>query len=150
MVRSLQNKIYLVKRFFGIKIDPSKDLEENLDNFRKLNLDLENFKQKFADERKEVILLSSPPESFKEVRNAIEYARDTLTSDILVNSIRSKVLEFKIERKVGVSGESFKRNLISLGQFDRFGYAIKLEGGTLEVVKGSMVVLKEEMKEGLY
>ena len=38
MVKSLPNKIYLLKRFFGFKMDPIEDLEENLDDFKKISL----------------------------------------------------------------------------------------------------------------
>ena len=35
-----------------------------------------------------------------------------------------------------------KRNLISLGMLDKMGFVIKLESGTLKVLKGFMVVVK--------
>ncbi|KAH9670612.1 hypothetical protein KPL70_017043 [Citrus sinensis] len=43
-----------------------------------------------------------------------------------------------------------KRNLISLGMLDKIGCLVKLEPGTLKVLKGSMVVMKRNMSNGLY
>jgi len=43
-----------------------------------------------------------------------------------------------------------KRNLISLGEFDKKGYVFKGEKGILNVVKDSMVVMRGIMENGLY
>jgi len=43
-----------------------------------------------------------------------------------------------------------KRNLISLGEFDRRGYVFRGEKGILNVVKDSMIVMREIMKNDLY
>ncbi|KAL5581222.1 hypothetical protein UlMin_013664 [Ulmus minor] len=79
LVRSLPNKIYLLEQFFGFKMDHTKTLEQNLDCFNKLVLDLGNSGKKFDDEDIAVLLLNSLPESFNDVRTAIKYGRDTLT-----------------------------------------------------------------------
>lgn len=43
-----------------------------------------------------------------------------------------------------------KRNLISLGMLDAHGYGYKAEGGVLKVTKGSLVVMKGRLENGLY
>ncbi|KAH9671115.1 hypothetical protein KPL70_017228 [Citrus sinensis] len=43
-----------------------------------------------------------------------------------------------------------KRNLISLGMLDKMGCLVKLESGTLKVMKGSMVLMKGSLSNGLY
>lgn len=43
-----------------------------------------------------------------------------------------------------------KRNLISLGEFDKRGYVFKGEKGILNVIKDSMVVMRGIMENGLY
>ncbi|KAA0067462.1 Retrovirus-related Pol polyprotein from transposon TNT 1-94 [Cucumis melo var. makuwa] len=42
LTKSLQNKLYLKEKFFGYKMDQSKSLEENLDEFQKIIVDLNN------------------------------------------------------------------------------------------------------------
>ncbi|KAA0035013.1 Cc-nbs-lrr resistance protein [Cucumis melo var. makuwa] len=45
LTKSLPNNLYLKEKFFGYKIDQSKDLEENLDEFQKIVVDLNNIGQ---------------------------------------------------------------------------------------------------------
>ncbi|KAL5576485.1 hypothetical protein UlMin_018184 [Ulmus minor] len=78
LVKSLPNKIYLLEQFFGFKMDTSKTVDQNLDNFNKILLDLGNSGKKFEDEDVSVILLNSLPNSFDEVKTAIKYGRDTI------------------------------------------------------------------------
>lgn len=44
------------------------------------------------------MLLNVIPETYKEVKAVIKYGRDTLIPDIVINSLRSKELEFKTEK----------------------------------------------------
>ena len=44
----------------------------------------------------------------------------------------------------------FKGNLISLGVLDSMGCTIKIENGTLKILKGAMIVMKGLRKNGLY
>ena len=43
-----------------------------------------------------------------------------------------------------------KRNLISLGTLDSIGLSYKASSGSLSVMKGSLIVMKGEKKNGLY
>lgn len=43
-----------------------------------------------------------------------------------------------------------KRNLISLGMLDKSGYTFKSEPNSLRVARGSLTVMKETIKNGLY
>ncbi|KAL5574149.1 hypothetical protein UlMin_023746 [Ulmus minor] len=88
LVKSLPNKIYLLEQVFGFKMDTSKTIVQNLDNFNKILLDLGNSRKKFEDEDVSVILLNSLPDSFDEFRTSISYGRDTLSTSIVINVIR--------------------------------------------------------------
>ncbi|MDV3183834.1 MAG: hypothetical protein Q8847_02655 [Sweet potato little leaf phytoplasma] len=61
LTRSLTNKLYLKEKFFGYKMDVSKDLEHNLDEYNRITLDLNNIGEKISDENKAIILLNSLP-----------------------------------------------------------------------------------------
>ena len=98
MVSSLPNKIYWLENFYGFRMDSSKTLEQNLDMLNKLQLDLSNTGNKFDDEDVAVILLNSLPESFDDVKTAIKYGRDTLTSSIVINVIKSRDFETRIKK----------------------------------------------------
>lgn len=52
-------------------MDSSKDLEQNLDEFNRINLDLSNIGEKISDENKAIILLNSLLDHYNEVRTAL-------------------------------------------------------------------------------
>ncbi|KAL2471752.1 Retrovirus-related Pol polyprotein from transposon TNT 1-94 [Abeliophyllum distichum] len=54
---------------------------------------------------KAIILLNAIPDSFKEVKNAIKYGRETLTPDIVIDSLKSKKRELKFEKNERKKGE---------------------------------------------
>ena len=66
-------------------------------------------------------------------------------------TIKLKMLDGTIRELTNVRHiPDLKRNLISLGMLDRMGCVIKLESGTLKVIKGSMVLMKGNLDNGLY
>lgn len=54
-------------------MDVSRDLEQSLDDFNKIVLDLSNIEETMSDENKATVLLNSLPGSFSEVKTAIKY-----------------------------------------------------------------------------
>ncbi|KAL5541933.1 hypothetical protein UlMin_009643 [Ulmus minor] len=129
-------------------MDTSKTVDQNLDNFNKLVLDLRNSGKKFEDKDVSVILLNSLLDSFNEVRTAIKYGKDSLTTSIVINAIKSKDFEAQIKKDkfMGLgSGESYysrgrspyKRNH-SKGKFHSKGRSnikIKMFDGVVRTLK---------------
>ena len=71
-------------------MDSAKNLEENLDDFKKITVALAKIDEKISEENQAIILLNSLPESFKDIKVAIKYGRDSLTlEDVIRNSIVS-------------------------------------------------------------
>lgn len=97
--------MYLLEIFFDFKIDHLKDLDDNLDIFNKLVQDIVNCDEKVSDTYKAIVLLNSMPDSYREFKNAIKYGRDTSTSEIVIDSLRSKEIEIKVEKENKRSGE---------------------------------------------
>ncbi|TXG65881.1 hypothetical protein EZV62_007156 [Acer yangbiense] len=60
-------------------------------------------KEKLSDKNKEIILLNSLPDSFKDVKAAIKYGRSSLSLEECISALKSKHLELKIEKKDHVS-----------------------------------------------
>ncbi|TXG66196.1 hypothetical protein EZV62_007471 [Acer yangbiense] len=96
-------EIYLKERLFSFKMDPSKGLGQNLDEFKKMTTELANAgeNEKLSDENEAIILLNSLPNSFKDVKAAIKYGRSSLILEECLSTLKSKDLELKIERKDG-------------------------------------------------
>ena len=100
-VKSLTNKIYLKERLFGYRMNTSKPLDHNLDEFLKMTIELANSREneELSYENKAIIILNSLPDSFKEVKTAIKYGRTSITLEEVIAPLRSKELELKNEKQ---------------------------------------------------
>ncbi|KAL2484778.1 gag pre-integrs domain-containing protein [Abeliophyllum distichum] len=119
-------------------MDPSVDLETNPDNFSKLSQVLASCGEKFSDEHQAIIVLNALPDTFKDVRNTIEYGRDSLTTEIVVNSLRTKNLDIQQHNLNSVKGEGLNVR----GVLDDIKFSVKIDKGVLKVTKGSLVMFK--------
>ncbi|TXG49068.1 hypothetical protein EZV62_024943 [Acer yangbiense] len=90
-----------VLKLFSFKMDASKGLGQNLDEFKKMTIELANTgdKEKLSDENEAIILLNTLLESFKDVKAAIKYGRTSLSLEECISALKSKELELKIEKK---------------------------------------------------
>ncbi|KAL2235906.1 UNVERIFIED_CONTAM: Retrovirus-related Pol polyprotein from transposon TNT 1-94 [Sesamum indicum] len=70
---SLPNKLFLLEKFFRYKLDLSKNIDENLDDFTKLIQDIKYTGDKYIDEYSPIVLLNAIPESYSDVKAAIKY-----------------------------------------------------------------------------
>lgn len=107
LLKSTPNKLYLLERFFSFKMNSSKDLDGNLDVFNKLVQDIVNCRESVFETYKDIILLNAIPNTYREVKNAIKYGRDTLMSEIVVDSFRSKEMEIRAEKHDRKNGEIY-------------------------------------------
>lgn len=82
-----------------------KDLDNNLDMFNKLIQDIVNCEEIVSEIYKSIILLNSIPHTYKEVKNMIKYGKDTLTPEIVIDSLESKEMEIKAKRHDKKSSE---------------------------------------------
>lgn len=104
MRKSLSNKIFLKKKLFGFTMDPLKALELNIDDFKKVTIELTNIGEAISDENHVVILLNFLPKSFDAIKAAVEYGRDILSLDVVITTLSSKELEMKLGNKTMFSG----------------------------------------------
>ena len=105
--KSLTNKIYLKERIFGFKMSHAKSLEENLDEFLRLHIELANSgeNEALSDENQAIIILNSLPESYREVKTAIKYGRTEITLEEVISALKSKDLEMKTKKLGASNGE---------------------------------------------
>ncbi|TXG66378.1 hypothetical protein EZV62_007653 [Acer yangbiense] len=82
-------------------MDHSKGLGQNLDEFKRMTIELTNAgeKEKLSNENETIILLNSLPNSFKDVKATIKYGRFSLSLEECISALKSKDLELKIEKK---------------------------------------------------
>ena len=106
LTKTLPNKIYLLEKLFSFKMDPGKDVEGNLSDFSIIVKSLAHNDKTFDDEDLAVILLNSLPESYREIKNAIKYGRDTLAQAIVSDALKSRELELKRDNRIHSREES--------------------------------------------
>lgn len=82
--------IYLKSKFFGFKMHNTESMRDNLDEYNRLTLDLENIGINIDDENKTIILLNSLPKSFTNLVETLKYARDTVSSKDVSRALKSK------------------------------------------------------------
>ncbi|XP_022894035.1 uncharacterized protein LOC111408520 [Olea europaea var. sylvestris] len=86
-------------------MDHLKDLDDNLDVFNKLLQDIINCDEAVSETYKVIILLNTILDSYKEVKSAIKYGKDTLTPEIVIDFFRSKEMEIRAEKYDNMSSE---------------------------------------------
>ncbi|KAL2230353.1 UNVERIFIED_CONTAM: Retrovirus-related Pol polyprotein from transposon TNT 1-94 [Sesamum indicum] len=95
---SLPNKLFLLEKFFRYKLDLSRNIDENLDDFTKLIQDIKLAGDKYIDEYSPIVLLNAIPESYSDVKAAIKYGRDDINLETVISGLKSKELDLKINK----------------------------------------------------
>ena len=81
----------------------NQKLQDHIDSFNKLCLDLENIDIKYDDEDKALVLLHSLSKSYETFVDILKHGRDKLSLDDIVGALNSKELQLKVEDKNSVS-----------------------------------------------
>ncbi|KAL2252649.1 UNVERIFIED_CONTAM: hypothetical protein Sindi_0059600 [Sesamum indicum] len=95
---SLPSKLFLLEKFFKYKLDLSKNIDENLDDFTKLVQDIKLTDDKNIDEYSPIVLLNAIHDTYSDVKAAIKYGRDSVNLDTVVNGLKSNEIDLKTSR----------------------------------------------------
>ena len=99
MTKSLANMLYLKQKLYTLKMTIGKLLEDHLDDFNKIILDLENIEITLEDEDQTLLLLRSLPNEFDNLSNTLIYGKDTLSLEEVHATLFTKELRRKLESK---------------------------------------------------
>ncbi|KAL0399917.1 UNVERIFIED_CONTAM: hypothetical protein Sradi_2335000 [Sesamum radiatum] len=92
---SLPSKLFLLEKFFRYKLDLSKNIDENVDEFTKLVQDIKLTGDKNIDDYTPIVLLNAIPETYSDVKAAIKYGRDNVSLDTVISGLKSKEIDLK-------------------------------------------------------
>ena len=120
----MPNRIYMKQKFFAFKMDESKPIENGIDEFNRVVLDLEELEVKIDEEDKAVVLLNSLPKSLKNFKDTLKFGRDVLTVDLILKSLNAKLLDIKKGRKDAAQIEA----LIAKGRVQQRNREAKASG----------------------
>lgn len=93
MTSSFVRRFYLRQKLHSFRMNESKSVMENVDEFQRLVDELSSAKVEISDEDQAIFLLISLPEKFDEVRDTLTYGRTSLTLEEVIGAALSKELE---------------------------------------------------------
>lgn len=80
-------------------MDPSIDLDNNLNKFTKFTQNLANCDEKFSKNQLAMVLLNFISDRYRDIKIALEYGRAELTTVAIIDALTNKALESKSEAK---------------------------------------------------
>ncbi|KAK4394561.1 Retrovirus-related Pol polyprotein from transposon TNT 1-94 [Sesamum angolense] len=80
------------------KLDLSKNIDENIDDFTKLIQDIKLTGDKNIDDYSPIVLLNAIPETYGDVKAAIKYGRDNVNLETVVSGLKSKEMDLKTNK----------------------------------------------------
>ncbi|KAK4404587.1 Retrovirus-related Pol polyprotein from transposon TNT 1-94 [Sesamum angolense] len=95
---SLPSKLFLLEKIFRYKLDLSKNIDENIDDFTKLIQDIKLTGDKNIDDYSPIVLLNAIPETYGDVKAAIKYGRDNVNLETVVSGLKSKEMDLKTNK----------------------------------------------------
>ena len=124
MKKSLTSRLYLKQRLYTLKMREGTPVQEHLDEFNKIVLDMKNLDIKLEDEDQALIVLCSLPASYENFVNSMLYGRESITLEDVKASLNSAELRTKLngntsENKVDglfVRGRTKSRDKASRGK----------------------------------
>uniref|UniRef100_A0A803NSV0 Retrovirus-related Pol polyprotein from transposon TNT 1-94-like beta-barrel domain-containing protein n=1 Tax=Cannabis sativa TaxID=3483 RepID=A0A803NSV0_CANSA len=108
MAKSLVNRLYLKHALYSFKMTEDKSVGEQIDEFNKLILDLENIGVTIEDKDLALWLLSSLPKFYVHFKDTMLYRRESITIDDVQSTLNSKELNQRSESKFFKSGDGLK------------------------------------------
>lgn len=117
MTKSLANRLYLKQRLYTFKMQAGRSIEDYMDEFIKIIIDLENIDIKIDDENQALLLINSLPNSYENLCDTLVYGRDSLSLEEVQSALISKELKKRTEGREDSSGEG----LFMKGKTDKKG-----------------------------
>nr|GEW25148.1 retrovirus-related Pol polyprotein from transposon TNT 1-94 [Tanacetum cinerariifolium] len=103
MTKSLANRLYLKKKLYMHYMSLGTKLDDHIDKFNKLILDLANIDIEMEDEDQALMLLTSLPSSYEKFVETLLYGRESLTIEDVLATLNSR--EFSQFKSRGGTGK---------------------------------------------
>ncbi|KAH9778870.1 Integrase catalytic domain-containing protein [Citrus sinensis] len=144
MTKSLANRLYIKRRMFTLKMAEGSSLDDHIDEFNQVYDTLETIDEGLDDEGKALLLVSSLPQSYSNLVDALMYGRSTLSLDEVKAALNTRGLQEKSGNIMHAKGLSVKATVEEEG-YESAGVCVATEdlqrdGG--KVMMGNNVVWK--------
>lgn len=78
MTKSLTTKLYLKKRLYTLRMKEGTCLQDHINEFNQIVMDIKNIGIKLEEEDQALLLICSLPTSYENLCNSMLYGRDTI------------------------------------------------------------------------
>ena len=97
--QSAPNLAFLKGAIFNYKMDATKSIDENLDEFLKMNQLLKGSKQALDDTSLAVILLNSLPDSYTVVKDSLQYTGTVPSLELVISGLKTREIDLKNQKR---------------------------------------------------
>ena len=100
---------------FNFKMNMSKSMDKNIDEFTRLTLLLRGIDQALGDINEAMILLNCLPDEYNVVKHALQYTRIIPSLDLVISGIKARVLKLNTLKNLVIIyllNENLKRRTI--------------------------------------
>ena len=103
---TLTNRLYQKQRLYTLRMSEGTQVQDHLDNFNRIILDLKAVDVKIEDEDLALILVCSLPSSYENFVDTMLYGRSTISVAEVKDALLSKELKRKVSVNEGESGSN--------------------------------------------
>lgn len=96
MTKSLTTKLYLKKRLYTLRMKEGTSLQDHLDEFNQIVMDIKNIGIKLEEEDQALLLICSLPPSYENLSNSMLYGRDTIKLEDVKAALNSTELKNRL------------------------------------------------------
>lgn len=95
----VSNKIFIKTKIFSFKMNSSKRVKDILDEFYRIIPEMKNIGETLTNENHVILLFNSPPDAYNDVKSAMHYGRDELTTRVVLTIVRTNEMKLKENKR---------------------------------------------------
>lgn len=95
LAKTLPNRVHSQLKVYSFRMQDSKTIDQNVDEFLKLIADLGNLQIEILEEVQAILLLNSLPTRYDQLKETMKYSREGIRLEEIASAARSKETEFR-------------------------------------------------------
>lgn len=121
MSKTLMNKLFTKQRLCSLKIEKGFDLQQHVNVFNNIIIDLVRIKVLIDNKDKEIILLCSLLDSYDYLVTTLTYEKDTIILDVIIVTLLSQSQRRQSVKEDCTLEEGLSKQKLWLIKFCKYG-----------------------------
>lgn len=105
MKKTLPNRVHAQLKVYSFRMQDTRTIDQNVDDFLKLITDLNNLNIEIPEEVQAILLLNALPSRYDSLKETLKYSREAIRVDEIASATRSKEMEYKDSPSTKSNGE---------------------------------------------